>query len=253
MTTGMNGFSENGEWDFAAGSVYGYRSWTLEMSNPSPELDQSTFKLTGNWGGNWTSGTQQAECKYSRNSDFLNAAGLARSIPVLHENGDVIIPDEKCGCGFWAYWESPSVAWYIYPHRQLSDEYLSLETGKANYSDEEWVRALNAAWYRCPILAVEIPVEGIIQGFGRTIIGEKGFRCEKAIIKNLILVDDNPLVLPRIGGTNQQEKIRAEIEKLTGISLRVLAAHGLTQAGIDIPLFDSREELNSAYESYKGV
>lgn len=93
---------------FAVGSVTGLRWWDLTDDG----------LLRGTW-GNWHPGENIAVCK--------NSAG--------HD-----VPDDDCGCGFWAYW-LPA---------------LTSEVGGNR------------------------PVLGIIEGYGTTLIGEQGFRCAKA-------------------------------------------------------------------------
>lgn len=53
------------------------------------------------------------------------------------------VPDEDCACGFWAYWTIGNAP---NPH------------------------------------GFAIPVLGVIEGYGRTLIGDRGFRCQKARI-----------------------------------------------------------------------
>jgi len=59
------------------------------------------------------------------------------------------VPARRCGCGFWAYWEPQSAG-----------------------GDPS---------------AGPAPVLGVIQGYGRTLIGPKGFRCAKARIVAICL------------------------------------------------------------------
>lgn len=58
-------------------------------------------------------------------------------------------PAARCGCGFWAYWLMDALP--------------------------DMVRTLS------------VPVLGVVEGFGTTVIGEKGFRCAKARILGLHL------------------------------------------------------------------
>jgi hypothetical protein len=251
MTTGMKGFSEDGDWDFAAGSVYGFRSWTMEVSNPGPELSEVSFRVTGHWGGHWSSAVQEASCRYAMTQNWIENPD-ARLCNSPHES----VPSENCGCGFWAYWEAHEPLGCIYPHRQLSAEYHKIEAAPydtAQYTgvdDVNWIRDLNEAWYKCPIAGLDVPLKGIIEGFGRTIIGERGFRCQKAVIKNLAIPE------PIIGGgfiASKQTQVRAEIEELIGVSVIDLVSYGLTQAGIDVPLESSINNLAAAYASYRST
>lgn len=89
------------------------------------------------------------------------------------------IPDPGCGCGFWAYW----------------DVEASFPAG-ADY------------WH----------VLGVIEGYGVTRIGTKGFRCQKARIVGLHLTDSPPLRISSwdrlIWGawSKDEETTREEIE-----------------------------------------
>jgi hypothetical protein len=60
------------------------------------------------------------------------------------------IPDDDCSCGFWGYWE-------MQPRHSMGGSLL--------------------------------PVLGVIEGSGKTLIGETGFRCAKAKIRALHLPD----------------------------------------------------------------
>lgn len=64
-----------------------------------------------------------------------------------------------CGCGFWAYWRLP-------------------------FSRKETARY---TW----------PVAGRIEGSGRVVIGEKGFRCERARITHLAVYPETPARVAR--------------------------------------------------------
>jgi hypothetical protein len=76
--------------------------------------------------------------------------------PVLHRDRGCRVPCEcGCGCGFWAYW------------------------------------LLDATGYG---LSFSRPVLGVVEGYGTTTIGERGFRCARARIAGLHL----PLITSRI-------------------------------------------------------
>ena len=62
-----------------------------------------------------------------------------------------------CGCGFWAYWEPPAE-----PHFTIDS----------------------------------LSILGVIDGYGRTLTGPKGFRCQKAKIVALFLASPVELVIP---------------------------------------------------------
>jgi hypothetical protein len=64
------------------------------------------------------------------------------------------VPDSGCGCGYWAYWDPPAAP---NPHD------------------------------------VDVPVLGVVEGYGRTLIGERGFRCAKARIAGLCFAGDEAI------------------------------------------------------------
>ncbi len=122
-STGANGFTEQGapsDYDTAAGSVFGYRTWGIKDG-----------MLSGAYGGEWP---QLPESEGRRYTAKCKAHGC-RNVPNEH----------SCGCGFWAYWQ-PS------------------EKNDIQYS-------------HCII--------GVIEGSGKVILGENGFRSQYAVIKGL--------------------------------------------------------------------
>jgi len=69
------------------------------------------------------------------------------------------VPTKECGCGYWAFWK----------------------------------------YHPCPIgnpfsRSSSICIVGVIKGFGRTVIGSKGFRAQKARILGLHIVDSGQLL-----------------------------------------------------------
>jgi hypothetical protein len=65
------------------------------------------------------------------------------------EHGPAAVPEDTCSCGFWGYWEVP-------PRHSMG---------------------------------AMLPVLGVIEGTGKTLIGETGFRCAQAKIRALHLPD----------------------------------------------------------------
>jgi hypothetical protein len=128
-TPGAPGFDGAGSFDLAAGSVLGARWWQL----PGPDLTRSPLDADRDWPrrllcgqrDTWIPGLNEAQC----------LAGCSHGVP-----------DVRCGCGFWAYWQF-----------QQHD------------------------------LGGGLTVAGIIEGTGRTLIGERGFRCQQARIVALHL------------------------------------------------------------------
>lgn len=66
--------------------------------------------------------------------------------------GEHEVPEESCACGFWAYWQVP-----VQPNPH----------------------------------SFRIPVLGVIEGWGRTLIGDRGFRCARARITALHIDNDH--------------------------------------------------------------
>lgn len=128
--TGMRGFDSAG---MAIGEVYGVRWWTLRQEtgpNPVPGRLSNFLPILNGAYGRWEPGDNQAVC----------------SVGGRHS-----VPDEDCGCGFWAYW--------------LPEAKSPLGTSKQR-------------------------VLGVIKGWGDdTLIGEKGFRCARARIVALCCAD----------------------------------------------------------------
>lgn len=130
----MAGFHEKGDAaPFVAGSVYGMRSW-----NYWPGLHGEPW-LRGQFKSVWLPRQQRMNRPYE--ADCNVHPPLKFFWPTRKG-----VPDEKCGCGFWAYWD----------------------------------------------MAPAGDVLGVIEGFGRTIIGEKGFRSAKARITALCPVNQVP-------------------------------------------------------------
>lgn len=71
------------------------------------------------------------------------------------------LPDSNCGCGFWAYWAPPEK-----PHFSSSQLWLL----------------------------------GVIKGYGRTLFGTEGFRCQKAQIVALHLASQFEVAAPYNSG-----------------------------------------------------
>lgn len=134
----MDGFAEDRSEEFplALGSVTGLRAWTLT----SPDLRGDPHQADENWpyvplvgatGFYWPAGALEAVCNNGR----------SHPPPVLIDP----VSGERCGCGFYAYWDVASLG-----HNQSSSSGL--------------------------------PVIGIVEGFGRTLLGSRGFRCQRAKI-----------------------------------------------------------------------
>lgn len=128
---GRLGLTEDpAEPDLVLGAVTGYRWWTLAAPdfNGDPARADETWPrdlLRGQYDA-WQPGVNAAECKV--------AGPPRRHYPET-------VPDEACGCGFWAYWLPQ---WH-----KLSE-----------------VRT--------------VAVFGVVKGSGKVLIGEQGFRAARA-------------------------------------------------------------------------
>jgi hypothetical protein len=126
--------------------------------------------------------------------------------PGLHASRGCTVPCEcGCGCGFWAYW------------------------------------LMDATDYG---LSFPRPVLGVIEGYGTTTIGERGFRCARARITGLHL----PLVTSRIplagpGGRMPGRREITDTRHLARMSLLRL----LLGKTYGVPVYTSPEALFAAH------
>ena len=187
----MEGFQEKGEpeaWDMALGTVRGYRWWNVCMyfvvqGSMYDRYTGSSFDfrrefwhspwqpnyrrscVTGMHGGAWSLGLlnksrwHEARCEANAAVAHLNS-GIPAKLP-SHP-----VPDPDCACGFWAYWD------------ELTTE---------NFNNTPFARYDRDYGY-----SVSVPLGGRVEGAGRTIIGEKGFRSERVRITDLAMAIDHP-------------------------------------------------------------
>lgn len=179
-SSGMNGFSEHGtpsEWDFGLGSVTGYRFWNWHV-NPwhagfrySDELfnGKDTYSyLIGSYRGEWTPGRIEAKCERN-NREWTFSSGAYEDGNLVHEPPEY---REACGCGWWAYFDK---------NRDVSDVLGGHRSNKPSIAQESLLGRQDT---------VKLPVFGVIEGTGRVIIGEKGFRSQFAEVKALCLTNE---------------------------------------------------------------
>lgn len=171
--------------EFAAGSVRGIRVWTVQNR---PDLNG--YCLVGSFHGVWHDGENLAEClvdKHLRHSPagFLRRRTLTDDEIPTRCSG--MEPD--CTCGFYAYWE-----WR-----------------PRDYG--------HGAFYHTPY------VVGIVEGYGKTVLGALGFRCEKAKIVALSIIN--------------QDFVPPEMIRKRLVALRVVAA----DRHPGIPLYESVEAM----------
>ena len=174
---GMQGYSERGtpdDWDMAIGTIRGYRWFKIEIPESwagkrRREIRQGYFDATGKpevhdegprelsaielptligaYGGRWEDGVNEAKCRRSMSTRPGN--GFTHEPPEIRE---------ACGCGFWAYFD---------------------ENIQCSQVLSQWQQAQDG-WTGMAIL-------GCVEGSGRVIVGEKGFRSQFAQITALTI------------------------------------------------------------------
>lgn len=200
------GFSESGELDTAIGTVRGYRRWSLISEPKNARRDRTSifnrnYYLMGATGAYWLPRGEQKRqlhyevCQEPSGSFTAICKNVVSPRAVNHPDNEGHVPPAEriimsypykadgktrsrtvkcgCGCGFWAYWT-------------LTLAVLNKFTGN-NYS-KVYVR----------------PVAGVVEGFGKTLLGTKGFRCQKLKILALCtqeLTDAPHFKLPEFPGT----------------------------------------------------
>lgn len=170
-STGFTGFSENGpipessDWDFGIGSVTGYRWWWWHVNPYFAGFENEEYAarsqqfsyLIGAYRGEWEDGRLEAACK-------VNGTG---SLFFDAERKDHVVPANGCGCGFWAYFRQ------------------DLQMAEVLFNSDTRPRVVQEAYMG--VDTVKVPILGVVEGTGRTVIGEKGFRSQHAKIKALCL------------------------------------------------------------------
>jgi len=153
------------QFGFAIGTVRGYRAWRVV------DDDDDSGRLRGiHHQQIWKPGENVAECR--RATYNIKTYGSLRwppleilrdadGEPIWSEDGNAF-PGEGhlrgCQCGFYAYFE-----------------------GSNDYHAPVW----HTDGYHGP-------VGGMVEGYGQTLIGSRGFRCSKARIVALLFVPDIP-------------------------------------------------------------
>lgn len=142
MAPGLRGFQEKGEagYDFTAGSVLGLRwFWMPRETLPNPldpePGDMPPVVLNGQTGFAYADGVNEATCNAGQDYSWMEKVARRQHL----------VPEDDCGCGFWAYW------------------------------DEEEARKHDGGHGGLPVL-------GVVEATGRVIHGELGFRAQKAQI-----------------------------------------------------------------------
>lgn len=194
----MLGFSdrEPDNWDMAVGTVRGYRWWTMQVPMTAAQEitydhlsslrpyeipagiwferryaepffthtncwipDVSRCTVQGMHAGLWRRGIG---CDNGRYKAQCTSGGIYSGLSLTRMRGEIL--DPHCGCGFWAYWRGLPMDW---------DACLP------------YVRKTTSNGFQRGGYHLAIPLAGVIEGSGKTIIGERGFRCEFARITDL--------------------------------------------------------------------
>lgn len=138
---------------FAFGSLIGQRTWGCHNYKDGIHLRSLFYEKF------WDEGINIAECLVKpilKSSCVHTQHGI--DIPMGHGtdcyvDGTCGLVDKNCACGFWAYTDSTAERYYESYAGSASDMYVT----------------------------------GIVEGFGKCVVGPKGFRAEKCIIRALVL------------------------------------------------------------------
>jgi hypothetical protein len=169
------------------GTVRGFRSWSLRLPLRCPAdvtRYYGTSLLASGWGEKrnyysapvlpWLShafveGMYGGRWSYKRMHSGWYGASCARSCAITPASdllpAQVQVhrpPYPGCGCGFWAYWKAQSMTEFD--------------------AQKIWVKKFSNGSYE-----VTVPLSGVIEGSGAAIIGDKGFRVERARITDLAM------------------------------------------------------------------
>jgi hypothetical protein len=175
-STGMAGYSEKGvpeDWDFGFGSVTGYRWWWWHVPPKFAGYTDTEWVegrdafsyLIGAFRGEWEPGRIEATCSATGGFNSFRFENLG------NEETEHVPPANKCGCGFWGYFD---------PNLPMQQILGSFNTTPRVTRDS----------YLGSIPTVKIPVLGAIEGTGRVVIGEKGFRAQYAKLKAVCLPEE---------------------------------------------------------------
>lgn len=158
--TDTSGFSAHP----VTGTFIGYRWWDLYLNGGGPShFFVPSFPslpgfsparpplLCGAWAA-WQPGENRASCLVPWMSISISG-GIIQTLPDSHP-----APGTACHCGYWAFWGKPFY-WRTAP-------------------DVDAVSALEDSRI--------VPVLGVAEGWGRTLKGSLGFRCEYAKVTALL-------------------------------------------------------------------
>lgn len=145
-----------------AGTILGVRTWHVEQPT-SPRLHGSVHPVE------WSAGENVARCI------FANAL-IRRILKGDDGDGDHDLLSLDCTCGFYAYFDGVHAENY----RDRRAHNVGVDRLREDATDrprDERERLLDER-----DLTGTCDVVGVIEGYGRIVVGDKGFRAEKARI-----------------------------------------------------------------------
>lgn len=187
--TAMDSPRDFGGFAFTMGSLVGHRIWEARAQDGT--LTGVTFRIP------WTTGVNVALCHRPgcQCNDCQRIVYFQNPLPPPGNPSDELhMMEHKSGCGFYAYFDGFN---------------NSFDTMLCNGK-------------RGP------RIDGVIEGFGKTVVGPRGFRCEKAKILALHIPSKQPLLtwtLHDLGVVH--ERVRARYP--------------------DVPIYDSYDEMTTLH------
>ena len=143
------------------GTVVGYRWWDLFLNGGGPRMwvepsHPQPPTLCGAW-ARWEPGVNQAQCLAIQQPMVIFSMTGARVTSSTGEHPwHTSAPEQGCHCGYWAFWGRP-LYW-------RTTEPTSVGT----------------------LVNGIVPILGVAEGWGRTLKGSLGFRCEYAKVTALL-------------------------------------------------------------------
>lgn len=188
---GLSGFAEKSEpegWDLGLGTVVGYRTWEFRRHSPYCRLgvgyryatpgDVASLVYSGRWPGPGCGCPPGLRGKWGQQWSSAQLTATCASETYRFRCNRVLDRPDLCGCGVWAYWQLPAGQPFL--------------VRPGNFTPTEWA------------------VAGRVEGSGRVVVGEKGFRCEKARITDLCVQRETPAaVIAELEATFQVPVIKA--------------------------------------------
>lgn len=193
----------SGQADFAVGEVYGMRTWRL---SPAGELLPRNLQSPGVQP--WTLGENVATCWRRDPEDIADPTGRGRELVDVHKDWSFSYTESYRS----SPWRRDIVSIEVtYVATWVNDDGWS---ERETYTEAEFMEMLRDSQpvhdapddncvcgfyaYTDPQheeiqTSLLVPVLGLIKGHGRTLIGSRGFRCQKAEI--VALVDPGEQVL----------------------------------------------------------